>query len=185
MTREDAKKLIMVIDAAYPNFHPDNLSYTVNVWATLLADKDYATIANALKAYIISDRSGFAPTVGQLIGIVNDYADDSLPEATAWSMVCKALRNSAYGAAEEYERLPKTVKKAVGSPDQLRQWGMDCDLNMSVTQSHFLRAYRTAVEREKTDSAIGCDLVMVLTGSSAKALNARDPVNEIGEVNEA
>ena len=68
----------------------------------------------------------------------------------AWALVSKAIRRSAYNSREEYEKLPESVQKAVGSSNQLYAWAMDTEYNESVVSSHFVRCYRTIVERENT-----------------------------------
>lgn len=66
MTRDETKKIIMLISATYPNFKPMDLTFTVDAWAMMLVDYDYNRVAAALKDYITSDTSGFAPSIGQL-----------------------------------------------------------------------------------------------------------------------
>ena len=66
MTREETKGLIRVIMSIYPNFRPTNLSETVDAWSFILAEQDKADVAQALKEYAVSDKSGFAPSPGQL-----------------------------------------------------------------------------------------------------------------------
>lgn len=67
MTRDEAKKIIMLLSATYPNFKPLDLTSTVDAWAMLLGDCDYNQAAEALADYIKSDTSGFAPSIGQLL----------------------------------------------------------------------------------------------------------------------
>ena len=49
---------------------------------------------------------------------------------------------------EEFEKLPGTVKRAVGSPEQLRAWALDCSYNESVVSSQFMRTYRIESARK-------------------------------------
>ena len=65
-------------------------------------------------------------------------------------MVRRAISNSNYNSDKEYEKLPALVQKAVGNPANLREWAMmDIDTVNSVEQSHFIRAYRSVISREK------------------------------------
>ena len=134
---------------SYPNYKPNNISETVDVWQMMLSDYDYNLVAMALKAYILSDTSGFAPSIGQLVEKMKSITSpQELNEMEAWSLVCEALRNSGYNYAEEYAKLPPLVQKAVGIPTQLQTWALTENLNKDVVGSNFMRCYRIEVERQ-------------------------------------
>ena len=135
---------------SYPNYKPNNISETVEVWHMMLSDYDYNLVAMALKAYILSDTSGFAPSIGQLVDKMKSITSpQELNEMEAWALVCDALRNSGYNYAEEYAKLPPLVQKAVGLPTQLQAWALTENLNKDVVGSNFMRCYRIEVERQK------------------------------------
>ena len=105
----------------YPNYKPNNLSETVDVWNMMLENYSYEQVSVALKAYINSDISGFAPSIGQLIGKIQTISQpQELDGMTAWGLVSKALRNGTYGAVEEFNKLPPLVRQAVGMPDNIK-----------------------------------------------------------------
>ena len=158
MTREETKKIIRIMCDSYPNYKPANISETVDVWTAMLDGFTYQQISYALKAFILSDTSGFAPSIGQLVQLIRK-ADESnsegLTELEAWNMVSKAIRNGTYHAQEEFDKLPALVQKAVGDPGQLRNWAMtDLDSVETVAQSNFLRTYRGLAKREQELQAI-------------------------------
>ena len=68
MTNEEVKKIIGTMILAYPNYKPDNMSMLIELWKEMLSEYTYQQVATALKAYIASDTSGFAPSIGQLVG---------------------------------------------------------------------------------------------------------------------
>ena len=147
MTRDEVKRIIQIMCTTYPNYHPANLSDTVDVWAMMLEDFTYQEISLALKAYILTDTSGFAPSVGALVSKVRKT--EELNELEAWALVSKALRNGTYGAEEEFAKLPPIVQKAVGSPYNLRQWAQtDVESVENVIQSNFIKTYRNVAKRE-------------------------------------
>ena len=151
MIREEVVKIIRIICDSYPNYKPHNISETVDVWTMMLSEFSYEQISVALKAYILSDTSGFAPSIGQLIGKlrVATEADDA-GALSAWAMVSKALRNGYYGAEEEFEKLPPLVQKAVGSPMNLRNWSQsDLKSIETVVMSQFLTAFKTEKRRQE------------------------------------
>ena len=164
MTREEVKRIIQIMCATYPNYHPSNLTDTVDAWHLMLEDYSYNEIAVALKAYITSDTSGFAPSVGQIIGKLKFIsAPEELTEMQAWSLVSKALRTGYYGAEEEFAKLPQEVQKAVGNPSNLRQWSQtDAESVENVIQSNFLRTYRSVLQREREMQKMPSDVLALM-----------------------
>lgn len=160
MTRDETIKLLMVIQSAYPNFKPPDKTVAVDTWYTMLRDMDYNVVQMGLRAYITSDTSGFAPSIGQLINTIYlTQNPQELNEMEAWALVSKALRNGYYGAAEEFNKLPPLVQKAVGSPDNLRNWSQtDTNSIENVVQSNFMRSYRLVVNRENEIKKMPADV---------------------------
>lgn len=143
MEREETKKIIRIMCDSYPNFKPNNVSETIDVWNMMLSEYTYNQISVALKSYVLSDTSGFAPSIGQLVGMVHSIEKpQSLNEMEAWAIVSKAIRNSSYHYVEEFLKLPSEIQRAVGTPEQLKIWAMDEDYNETVVMSNFQRAYR-------------------------------------------
>lgn len=169
MNRDETKKIIQVICASYPNYHPADLGMTVDIWNDMLQDFDYNTVALALKAYIRSDTSGFAPSVGQLVGKLQTIvqAESELSETEAWLLVSKALRNGYYGAEDEFNKLPDIIQKVVGSPTQLRNWSQtDMESIENVVQSNFMRSYRNVLNRRKEIERIPANVRTLLIGDN-------------------
>ncbi len=172
MTRDEVKRIIQIMCATYPNYHPSNLTDTVDAWHLMLEEYSYNEIAVALKTYITSDTSGFAPSVGQIIGKLKFIsAPEQMTEMEAWSLVSKALRNGYYGAEEEFAKLPPSVQKAVGNPSNLRQWSQtDADSVENVIQSNFLRTYRSVMQREKEMQKLPSDVLALIQRNESARL---------------
>lgn len=150
MTREETVKIIRIMVDSYPNYKPNDISETVDVWHMMLGEYSYQEVSVALKAYIMSDDSGFAPSIGKLVSKIHTMtAPQELNEMEAWSLVSKAIRNSGYNSVEEFEKLPPIVQKAVGLPSQLRTWALDENYNEQVAMSSFQRAYKTELRRHE------------------------------------
>ena len=47
MTRDETKKIVMVIASTYPNWHPADMSFTVDAWALMLESFSYQQIGRA------------------------------------------------------------------------------------------------------------------------------------------
>ena len=167
MTRDETVNIIRIMVDSYPNYKPNNLSETVDVWHTMLSDYDYNLVSMALKSYILSDTSGFAPAVGQIVAKIHFITQpQELNEMEAWSLVSKAIRNSIYNSADEYAKLPSIAQKAVGLPSQLMQWAIDDSYNESVVSSNFMRCYRIELAREKELSMLPEDARQIAQNGS-------------------
>lgn len=164
MDREETKKIIRIMCASYPNYKPTDISETIDVWASMLSEYTYEHIAVALKSYIATDTSGFAPSIGDIIQKANSLVGNGeLNEIEAWTLVSKAIRNGYYGAEKEFEKLPPTVQKAVGSHEQLRLWATTDNKSIeTVVASNFMRTYKTEVKRAEEYARLPEDVKAIM-----------------------
>lgn len=163
MTRDETIKILMVVQAAYPNYKPQDKTVAVNVWTEMLSDIPYEQVSVAVKAYIQTNTSGFAPSVGDVREKVRDIflKSDDLNETAAWSIAWKAICNSGYHAEEEFAKLPPVIQRTIHSPAQLREWALmeDIDGNtISVLQSNFQRTFRVEQQRERDRQKLSPDM---------------------------
>lgn len=175
MTRDETVKIIRIMCDCYPNYKPSNLSETVDVWNMMLENCTYEQVSVALKAYVFSDTSGFAPSIGQLINKLHEVqTPQELNEMEAWFLVSRALRNGYYSAVEEFSKLPPPVQKAVGSPDNLRNWALaDSKSIENVVQSNFMRTYRTVVNRENEIKKMPADVRTLIENVNKTSYSAQ------------
>lgn len=155
MNKTETAKIISILQINYPdNFRGKSeaaIEANVNLWARAFADDAYAVVSAAVMSHIVSDTNRFMPPVGIIKAkIAEMLKPDEMTEQEAWGLVAKALRNSTYGADEEYAKLPPTVQRAVGGASQLRDWAMmDTETVQSVVASNFQRSYRVTSQRER------------------------------------
>ena len=174
LKREETVKIIRIICDCYPNYKPNNLTETVDVWNMMLSDYTYEQVSVALKAYILADTNGFAPSIGQLVDRVNTFSQpQELNELEAWSLVYKAIRNSGYNSEYEFSMLPGLVRKAVGTSNQLRTWAMDENFNEQVVGSHFIRCYRSEVARDRDFRKMPANIQSLISNNSNNQINKR------------
>ncbi len=166
MELKESRKLVASMMAMYPNYKPIDAEFTAQTWTEVLSDYSYQQVSVALKSYVRSDTSGFAPTPGQIIKTIQTITNpQTLTETEAWLLVSKALRNGYYGAEREFAALPPLVQKAVGSPSQLRNWSQtDLDSIENVVQSNFMRTYRIEVKRADEISRMSDDVQKHIAG---------------------
>lgn len=155
LSSEEAGKIIMTIRLAFPSYNVDDISAAINMYQAFFKDYTYEQVSMGLHRYIVTNKSSFAPSIGQIIDcmLINERPDE-LGEMEAWGLVSKAIRNSAWHSEEEYLKLPENIQKALGSSHQLNVWATDENFNESVVQSNFMRSYRTILQREKDDAKI-------------------------------
>lgn len=164
MTREQTVDLVRSIVNIFPNWKPENLTETVNAWHWALEEYPAPAIKGSLQIYLKTNKSGFAPSVSQLIdGMHKPKDQDRMTEGEAWYLVKKAIADSNYNAKERFEELPPDIQRAVGGYEMLRQWAMtDSDEINTVIMSNFQRTYKAVVSQneyaERVPAAIS-DLV--------------------------
>lgn len=156
MNDTEARKIVAVMMVSFPNYKPVDIDLTATTWADMLSEYTYEQVNAALKAYILSDNSGFAPSVGQIVDKIQTLTrPQELNEMEAWSLVSKALKNGYYGAEEEFAKLPPIVQKAVGQPSQLRAWAQtETESIENVIQSNFIKTYRAELVRAQQISKL-------------------------------
>lgn len=170
MTKEQFKVLVKAMKAVYtnPGFIPDQDAF--DVWYSMLKDLDYATASRAVQMHMQTEET--PPTVAgirkQAVKLRSDELD-GINEAVAWQLVWKAICNSGYHAEEEFKKLPETVKRAVGTASQLRQWALAevDDKTITVWQSNFQRIYRLERQKELERIKLSPDVLKLIQGQNA------------------
>lgn len=175
MTREQVGKLLMTIQAYYPNYNPPDKEITLNAWHIMLAEYPEELVLQALRACITTNTSGFAPDVGQIMSKIQTISQpQELDGMAAWGLVSKALRNGTYGAVEEFNKLPPLVKQAVGMPDNLKNWATsDYQTIETVIQSNFLRTYETVVKRANEINRMPDSIKSLIEKTNANSYKAQ------------
>ena len=174
MTRDETIQILMMVQAAYPNYKPSDKTVAINTWNLLLSEYSYSQVESGLRAYILSDTSGFAPSIGQLIAKVKTIEEPAqLNESEAWGLVSKAIRNGYYGAVEEFSKLPPLVQKAVGTPQQLKIWACDSEFNENVVSSNFIKTYRTEVKRATELNKMPSDVKKLIEMVNTNSVSAQ------------
>lgn len=150
MERQDVQELLMMITTTFPSFKVQNKTATIDSWFFFLNEYDKNDILLALKSFVKTSGSEYAPNPSQLIEElekVHELAQTDCSEA--WAMVRKAIGRGTYHAQDEFNKLPETIKKAVGSADMLYCWATDPNYSEGVIMSQFKDNYKRILEREK------------------------------------
>ena len=164
MNVNESKKIIAVMMMSYPNHNPIDIDSTAQLFSQMMADYSYKQVDMALRSFIATDTSGFAPSIGQLIEKVRSISCGAeLSEMEAWALVSRAIQNGTNGAEEEFAKLPETVQKAVGSPSLIRQWATTNQQSIeNVVQSNFMRTYRAELSRKREVQTMPKDVLKIM-----------------------
>jgi len=174
MTKIETMGIMAILKAAYPMFYK-NISKSeaegiITLWTEMFIDDDFNLVKSAVKAHIVSDTSGYPPIIGKIkASLVKISNPTELTEQEAWNLVSKAIKNSAYHATEEFDKLPDILKQLVGSPSQLKEWGqMESDTVQAVVASNFMRSYKVRANTEREYKALPNDIKTLITNVSDK-----------------
>lgn len=187
MTREEFKVLVKALKAVYAQdtFIPDQDAF--NVWFELLKDIPYKVANVAVQRYMVTEH--FPPTIADIRKHANDIVSDEadeLNEIAAWSLVYKAICNSTYNAEQEFKKLPLACKKAVGSPQMLRNMAkMDIDKVQTYQKDRFVRTYRVEMERLKEEAKLPPSmkkLIKEISGGNYERITVMQKGEEDGEI---
>jgi len=153
MTRHETIEMLKEISVIYPSFaaktqDPEKI---VQVWQRALEGFSAPVIREALTIYFRTERKGFPPTPGALIGLVQDQLELYGPsENEVWGMVVKAVSRGIYNAAGAFDSLPEEVRRIIGSPAQIHDWAMmDAQSLHTTIGVNFRRTWRETQERRR------------------------------------
>lgn len=155
MNLVETAKLMAVLETAYPMFYAKKTQQeredAIRLWAEMFADEPGELVAVAVKALIKSRVSTFPPGIGEITEMIQQITQpDQMTEMEAWGLVLKAISNSNYNSAEEFQKLPQVLQRLVGAPSQLREWAaMDSETLNSVVASNFQRSYKVRAKNER------------------------------------
>lgn len=170
MNRSETSAILTILKTAYPQFYrgidAKEAERTVSLWHEMFKDDPVDIVAVAVKAMIASRTNTFPPNIGEIKEeIAKMRAPNEMTAIEAWGLVAAATRNSLYNAQAEFDRLPPTVQRLVGSPLQLREWAtMDADTVSSVIASNFQRAYRVRSTSNREYMKLPADIKKVISG---------------------
>ena len=175
MNKKETSQIIAVLMASYPNFlnnkAANDIQATINIWNDMLVDYNYKEVSMAIKVFITQSNSGFAPSIGQVVDKIISFKNQGIEmtEQEAWNLISKAIKNSTYHATEEYEKLPLLLQTLVGSPSQLKEWGlMEVKDLQTVVASNFMRSYKVKANKEREYQALPNDVKNLIGNISNK-----------------
>jgi hypothetical protein len=160
MNVNETLKILSVLKANYPNFYKGmskiDAEAQVSLWSEMFEDTPYELVGAAVKSYIASNVEGYPPNIDTIKEQIKKLTQtEEMTEQEAVNLIMKALKNSNYGAEEEFQKLPSILQKLVGSPNMLREWAMmDIATVNSVVSSNLMRSFKSIKETERVQQAL-------------------------------
>ena len=155
MTKREVAELITILQANYPDtfkgLPEEAVGVRVALWYDFFREYPKEIVYAAAKSFMATDTKGFMPNVGQINEHIHRMkrSEDMTP-SEAWGLVYKAICNSYYNAVEEFAKLPAACQRAVGDPQQLREWAqMEADVVQSVVASNFQKSFQIRQNRDR------------------------------------
>lgn len=184
MTEAECRRLMADMAAIWKNYKPLDVQTETRVWMRYLGEYTYPEVNAALDAYVVTDTKGFPPSPGQLLDRLHSTRNSGeLTASEAWALVSRAIKRSGYYSREEFEKLPQAVRKAVGSPDQLRDWALDESYVEGVAKGQFSRAYESELAREHEYQKMPENVKALIRKAEAGRIGER-PAEQIGGGND-
>jgi len=152
MDYKETAVILQLVSSTYPKFYKDSsessIALSIKVWQSIFEEESYEEVVKGLKAYMSHDE-GFPPTPGLIKKEIHSKRQLGINSSEAWALVRKAISNGIYGATEEFENLPPTVQRAVGSPEVIHDWSMVEEGQLAYVQRQFMKTYDVLQEEEK------------------------------------
>lgn len=170
MTFDETNTILTLLQTEYPQsfakLDDRTMAMKLKLWASEFQYDDYKAVYAVVRAIMSAGAREFAPNIGVIREKLRSYSTEGeLTENEAWAIVAKAISNGIYGYKDEFAKLPPSVQKAVGEPEQLKRWAvMPVDDVQAVVASNFQRSYRQIAQREREMAKIPADVRELLVG---------------------
>ena len=182
MNKKETGQLLYFVKANYPRHFQrmteQDFLNMIEVWYMCLMDYDYKLAQAGLKVFMVSDKEGWPPSVGQVVDCIHKITtekEDAMTELDAWGCVYKAICNSNYNSETEFAALPEIVRQAVGNPARLREWAiLPTDEVQTVIQSNFMRSFRATQNRAKELRMIPSDVRQMIESTASRIAAEED-----------
>lgn len=155
MKKTETVNCIQYLDAAYPlaykRFDKEKFENLIAVWYNTFSEYPVEMVMVGIQGYISTDTSGFPPSPGQVIKVIQDLtAERETNSMEAWAIVKRAVNSPRDRLEETFRSLPPLIQRVIGGHHQLMSWGNVSEEEFeTVIQSNFMRTYETEKRRQK------------------------------------
>ena len=111
---------------------------TLTMWLSFFKENTIEEFKNAVNQHIRT--SSKFPTIADIKSKMYDLGNNEESNTDLWEKFLIAIRNGIYGAEDEFKKLPKSVQRFVGGPEQLQDIAhLDSETIHSVVKGQFLK----------------------------------------------
>ena len=147
MTREGIKKCVRLLQLTFPNtyrsFTSDDLSMLIEVWSLQFRNVDDVQVFSAVNSVI--SMSDYPPTIAEIKRqLIGEHEEN---EEEVWYDLLEAGSNGIYGAEEEWEKLPESIK-AITTPWTLREIALADSSSLRFIKKEIMESYRSYKKRK-------------------------------------
>lgn len=154
MTLEESKQILTILKSNYPNsFKGWDKELATNfmlLWSEAFKNDDVREVVKAVKHIIYTDVRDFPPNIAQ---VKNEMFKNCEPmqvdSSKAWEMVLRGAKCDYSRAREHFDKLPRNIQKAVGSPSFLVELGYSNRDSVGFKRKEFEQNLKQVLDREK------------------------------------
>lgn len=152
MTRDETKKVLKVLNTAYPEHFSkmtrDEKLDQIDLYQTIFGGLPVEIVVSAVCTYIKTNE--YKPTIAGLQKQVDLIAENKNEAADLWNTLAEACRKGSVLTQEEFNMLPWPIKRWCGNISQIRELAKtESSIFNTVTRGQFLKAVPQLMEREK------------------------------------
>ena len=154
MTFDETLKFLDCVDAVYPTKEQNGNALTLKaqMWHTALKNITYAQAYSALQKYFETSISGYAPQAADILGIIRKSS--GLSDTEIQMHINRALRDSLYHSAEQFECLPDDLKRIIGHPSELKMQASRTEADANIFIRSVIKEYKTRIESGTLDNKL-------------------------------
>jgi len=173
MEIKETQQLLSILKMAYPNAYKsmskEDAIETVKLYYDFFGEHQTPVVVQALKNYIKSNV--YPPSVAGLIKEIELLTNKGNTSEELWSRVAKAVGNSLYNSAEEFNKLPMSCQRWLGSPKGLKDLGMTAaEVLNTVVRGQFIKTINEIKASEKAQSSMPLELKELISKEAFKML---------------
>lgn len=159
MTKDEARKILFTLAAAYPmayqKMSQNTSQETIILWSSIFEKVPYEVVGKAVQQYIATNASHFPPSPGEINQIIAKVHYNPIDPGDAWQQVLRALMDAGSYPQKAFDALPAPVQRAVGSAATLKQWAMTPTAELeSFTKQRFVNQLKDQTTAEVTANIV-------------------------------
>ena len=147
MTREDTKKLLVMIVTSYSKHLMVEVNeYTINLWHAMLKDVDAKAAGLIIQKWIMTEK--YPPSIADIRQSLAELATKSMDASEGWREVMDAVKK--YGSYQEDEAL-ESLSPAVRAVVERFSFQHFCMMPMDEISTYFAQFRNSFVAEQKRE----------------------------------